>query len=260
ELRPPKPYLANSRTTCQYGGGHCPGRVSRMNSFWQTWRKEIIRGVVLFCGVIAIGLCIRYVVVRARQGVMDNLPVALRGLRGLRDLKNLPNNFDFDPDAYGGPRDTADTWTYQAKVVPQHWVWIRNTVGSVRVEAAKGDSLEVVAVKTHRRSDPGSVHIETVKVADGIAICAVWAHGRASRAAGRGRGSEHGERGDRDRLSARRDREAREASAGQTRRRRAKSAHHHRERQHQPAEGDASELRKRPISSVKVGTLIGLVI
>jgi len=148
-----------------------------MNSFWQTWRKEIIRGVVLFCGVIAIGLCIRYVVVRARQGVMDNLPVALRGLRGLRDLKNLPNNFDFDPDAYGGPRDTADTWTYQAKVVPQHWVWIRNTVGSVRVEAAKGDSLEVVAVKTHRRSDPGSVHIETVKVADGIAICAVWAHG-----------------------------------------------------------------------------------
>src|SRR5207302_315856 len=76
---------------------------SRMNSFWQTWRKEIIRGVVLFCGVIAIGLCIRYVVVRARQGVMDNLPVALRGLRGLRDLKNLPNNFDFDPDAYGDP-------------------------------------------------------------------------------------------------------------------------------------------------------------
>src|SRR5207247_10679013 len=169
----PKPYLANSRTTCQYGGGPCPGRVSRMNSFWQTWRKEIIRGVVLFCGVIAIGLCIRYVVVRARQGVMDNLPVALRGLRGLRDLKNLPNNFDFDPDAYGGPRDTADTWTYQAKVVPQHWVWIRNTVGSVRVEAAKGESLEVVAVKTHHRSDPASVHIETVKVADGIALCAV---------------------------------------------------------------------------------------
>src|SRR5436189_236133 len=132
----------------------------------------------MICGVIAIGLCIRYVVVRARQGVMDNLPVALRGLRGLRDLKNLPNNFDFDPDAYGGPRDTADTWTYQAKVVPQHWVWIRNTVGSVRVEAAKGDSLEVVAVKTHHRSDPGSVHIETIKVADGIAICAVWGQGR----------------------------------------------------------------------------------
>src|SRR5256886_4026269 len=65
----------------------------------------------------------------------------------------------------------------ERKVVPQHWVWIGNTVGSVRVEGAKGDSLEVVAVKTHRRSDPGSVHIETVKVADGIAICAVWAHG-----------------------------------------------------------------------------------
>ncbi len=152
--------------------------VSRMNAFWQTWRREIIRGAVLFFGVIALGLCIRYVIVRARQGVVDNLPVALRSLRGLRDLKNLPNNFDFDPDAYGGPRDTADTWQYRAKVAPQHWVWIRNTVGSVRVEAAKGDSLEVVAVKTHHRSDAASVHIETVKVADGIAICAVWGQGR----------------------------------------------------------------------------------
>jgi len=149
-----------------------------MNAFWQTWRREIIRGAVLFFGVIALGLCIRYVIVRARQGVVDNLPVALRSLRGLRDLKNLPNNFDFDPDAYGGPRDTADTWQYRAKVAPQHWVWIRNTVGSVRVEAAKGDSLEVVAVKTHHRSDAASVHIETVKVADGIAICAVWGQGR----------------------------------------------------------------------------------
>ena len=148
-----------------------------MSTFWQTWRREIIRGAVLFVGVIAIGLCVRYVIVRARQGVIENLPVALRGLRGLRDLKNLPSNFDFDPDAYAGPRDTADTWTYQAKVAPGHWVWIRNTVGSVRVEAAKGDSLEVVAVKTRRRSDAASVRIETVKTADGIAICALWARG-----------------------------------------------------------------------------------
>jgi len=148
-----------------------------MNSFWQTWRKEIIRGAVLFFGVIAIGLCIRYVTARARQGLADNLPVALRGLRGLRELKNLPSHFDFDPDAYGGPRDTADTWQYHAKIAPQHWVWIRNTVGSVRVEAANGDSLEVVAVKTHSRSDPASVHIETINTADGIAICAVWSHG-----------------------------------------------------------------------------------
>ena len=148
-----------------------------MNSFWHTWRKEIIRGVVLFCGVIAIGLCIRYVVTRARQGLAEGLPVALQGLRGLKELKNLPSHFDFDPDAYAGPRDTADTWRYRAKIAPQHWVWIRNTIGSVKVEAARGDSLEVIAVKTHRRSDANSVHIETVKVADGIAICAVWARG-----------------------------------------------------------------------------------
>ena len=148
-----------------------------MNSFWHTWRKEIIRGAVLFCGVIAIGLCIRYVVMRARQGLAENLPVALQGLRGLKELRNLPSHFEFDPDAYAGPRDTADTWQFRAKIAPQHWVWIRNTIGSVKVEAARGDSLEVVAVKTYRRSDANSVHIETVNAADGIAICAVWARG-----------------------------------------------------------------------------------
>src|SRR2546425_684288 len=47
--------------------------ASRMNAFWQTWRREIIRGAVLFGGVIAIGLCVRYVIARARQGVVDNL-------------------------------------------------------------------------------------------------------------------------------------------------------------------------------------------
>jgi len=89
-----------------------------MNAFWQTWRREIIRGAVLFFGVIALGLCIRYVIVRARQGVVDNLPVALRSLRGLRDLKNLPNNFDFDPDAYGGPRDTATRGSIERRSLP----------------------------------------------------------------------------------------------------------------------------------------------
>lgn len=146
-----------------------------MNSFWQTWRKEIIRGAVLFVGVIAVGFFVRSMIGHVRESVSDNLPVALRNLGDLRELRNLKNHFEIDPSA--GPRDTADTWTYRGKIAPQQWLWIGNTNGSVTVEAAKGDSLEVTAVKTRHRSDPATVRIETASSPEGIAICALWEQG-----------------------------------------------------------------------------------
>jgi hypothetical protein len=148
--------------------------VSRMNAFWHTWRREIIRGAVLFFGVIAIGLCVRYVFFRARQGVLDNLPVALSELKGLRNLRDLGANFD--PDLNAGPRHAAETWTYRAKLAPKQWLWIRNANGSVRVEPAAGDSVEITAVKSYGRSDPHTVRLEAVPFEDGVAVCAVWPH------------------------------------------------------------------------------------
>jgi hypothetical protein len=144
-----------------------------MSSFWQTWRREIIRGAVLFCGVIAIGLFVRHMVGHVRQRVAMSLPAALKDLSNLRSLEHLKADFDLDPTA--GPRDTADTWTYGLKLKPRQWVWIHNTNGSVKVEAATGDSLAVTAVKTYHRSDPGAVRFVTVPSADGVTICAVWA-------------------------------------------------------------------------------------
>jgi len=148
-----------------------------MSSFWQTWRREIIRGAVLFCGVIVIGLFVRHmvghVVGRVRDGVAMSLPAALKDLRNLRSLEHLKGDVDFDANA--GPRDTADTWTYGLKLTTRQWVWIHNTNGSVKVESATGDSLTVTAVKTYHRSDPGAVRFVTVPSADGVTICAVWA-------------------------------------------------------------------------------------
>src|SRR6266508_523262 len=144
-----------------------------MSSFWQTWRREIIRGAVLFCGVIAIGLFVRHMVGHVRQRVAMSLPAALKDLRNLRSLENLKGDFDFDVNA--GPRDTANTWTYGLKLKARQWVWIHNTNGSVKVESATGDSLVVTAVKTYHRSDPAAVSFVTVPSADGVTICAVWA-------------------------------------------------------------------------------------
>jgi len=69
-----------------------------MSGFWEAWRKEIIRGTALFCGVLCIWLVGRHLVGRVRQGVSERLPMALRDLR---------NEFDAGPDA--GPRIAGAT-------------------------------------------------------------------------------------------------------------------------------------------------------
>ncbi|HYT04920.1 MAG TPA: DUF4097 family beta strand repeat-containing protein [Gemmatimonadales bacterium] len=154
-----------------------------MSAFWDAWRKDIIRGAALFVAVLAVGLCVRYLVVRVRQGVTDRLPMALRDLRD-----------NFDPELLAGARDTGEAWTYRAKILPNQWVWVRNTNGSVKVEAGKGDSLEVRAVKTYRRSDPASVRLVAVPYEGGVSICAVWKHGEGGCGPGEEvkQGSAHG--------------------------------------------------------------------
>ena len=134
-----------------------------MSAFWDSWRKEIIRGATLFCGVLVIGFFVHYVVGRGRQVVGTNLPAALRDLRS-----------QFDPDGGGGPRTTGATWTYRAKIAPHQWVWIHNTRGSITVDPARADSLQITAVKTYSSSDTGSVHLVAVPYDGGIAVCAVW--------------------------------------------------------------------------------------
>jgi hypothetical protein len=138
-----------------------------MNGFWEAWRKDIIRGTALFCGVIGIWMLGRYFVGRVRQGVTRRLPMALRDLR---------NEFDGDPDA--GPRVAGGTWTYRAKVAPKQWLWIRDTRGSVTVEPANGAFVEVRAVKSFRwSSDTGAVRLVAQPYAGGIVVCALWPGG-----------------------------------------------------------------------------------
>ena len=137
-----------------------------MGGFWQAWRKEIIRGTVLFCGVLGIWMLARYFIGQVRQGVTARLPVALRDLR---------NQFDGDADA--GPRIAGGTWTYRAKVAPKHWIWIRNTRGSVTVEPAKGDFVEISAAKSFRSSDTSGVRLMAEPYEGGVAVCALWPGG-----------------------------------------------------------------------------------
>jgi len=134
-----------------------------VSAFWDTWRKEIIRGAALFCTVLVIGFAVHAAHRAVHDTVMNDLPVALRDLRS-----------EFTRDDGGPGRSTAATWTYHAKLGAKQWVWIRNTRGSVTVEPSKGDSLQVSAVKTYRSSDTATVRLVAVPYDGGIAVCAIW--------------------------------------------------------------------------------------
>ncbi len=137
-----------------------------MGSLWTAWRKDIVRILVLCVGALALGLAIKSFAGGFRQRIASRIPGEVAS--ALADLS---------PDLDAGPRLTGETWTYRARVAPRQWVWIRNTHGPVKVEPARGDSLEVTAVKTYRRSDPATVRLVTVPFAGGVTICALWDNG-----------------------------------------------------------------------------------
>ena len=62
--------------------------------------------------------------------------------------------------------------------VPQGaWVRVQNVSGAIRVERATGDQVEIVGVKTWRRSDPADVRIEARKYGandESVIVCAFW--------------------------------------------------------------------------------------
>jgi len=163
-----------------------------MSAFWDAWRKEIIRGAALFGAVLVVFFLVRYAVVRVRQRVAEQLPVALKDLGDLRELRKLSElrnvkgiDIDADVNSHTGPRDTvADHWHYRGRLDPKQWLWIGNTTGSVTVEPATGGWVEVTAVKTYHRSDPARVHIDTASSAEGLTICALWVGGGGHCAAG----------------------------------------------------------------------------
>jgi hypothetical protein len=133
-----------------------------LHRFWRTWRRELIRGGVLFGLVVGTGLFIRSVKVHVPT------PWGVLGSFG-----------DFDwggngEDLFGGNRHIGDVWEFRSTVKPSQHVWIRNTNGPVDVVAGSGDTLEVRAEKSWRHSSPSSVEIVSVPTERGVTICALW--------------------------------------------------------------------------------------
>lgn len=129
--------------------------------FLSTWRREIIRGGVLFALVITAGLMIS----RAKVG----FGVPWASLRSLGEF-----DLDGDADQFGAGREIGDEWKWSGRVTSSQQVWIRNTNGPVEVVQGTGDVLEVVAEKSWRHSGPEAVQLVPVTSDRGVTICAVW--------------------------------------------------------------------------------------
>ena len=130
--------------------------------FWRTWRREIIRGGVLFGLVVGTGLFIRSIKVH------------------VPDLGALGSFGDFNwgdgdgGDLFGRGREVGDEWNYRVLLKPNQQVWIRNTNGPIEVVAGTGDSLEIHVEKSWRNSDPQSVQLVPVLTERGLTVCALW--------------------------------------------------------------------------------------
>lgn len=133
--------------------------------FWTTWRREIVRGGVLFGLVLGAGLFIRNV----KRNI--HMPSPLGALGAFGDF----NWGDGEGgDLFGSGREVGDPWEYHVLIKPSQQVWIRNTNGPIDVLPGHSDSLYVHAEKSWRNSDPQSVQMVPVLTERGVTICAMW--------------------------------------------------------------------------------------
>jgi len=131
--------------------------------FWRTWRREIIRGGVLFGLVVGTGLFIR--------SIRIHVPSPLGALGSFGDF----NWGDGDGgDLFGRGREVGDPWDYSVFLKLNQQVWIRNTNGPIEVVAGTGDSLLIHVEKSWRNSDPQSVQVVPVLSERGLTVCALW--------------------------------------------------------------------------------------
>jgi hypothetical protein len=85
------------------------------------------------------------------------------------------------PGSNASRADSSDDFRWSGRVSTGRTIEIKGILGNVRAEASSSDEVEVVAVKSGRRSDPKEVEIRVVEHSNGVTICAVYPSGDPSR-------------------------------------------------------------------------------
>lgn len=135
---------------------HLPHR-STLSRIWHGWRREILRGALLFSVVIVIGLG----------------GARLFGWFGVGGGREGEWRSPFDMGG-AGDRNWEKAFVWSGTLRPGSRVFIRNQNGPVTVEAAEGDSVLVVVERSWHHSDPEIVRVDAVPHAGGMTFCAMW--------------------------------------------------------------------------------------
>jgi len=77
--------------------------------------------------------------------------------------------------------DSSNDFRWSGRVASGGMIEIKGTIGNVKAEASSSGEVEVVAVKSGRRSDPKEVEIRVVEHSGGVTICAVYPSGDPGR-------------------------------------------------------------------------------
>jgi hypothetical protein len=77
-------------------------------------------------------------------------------------------------EAFSGPRRSAAPFRWTGKVSPGKTFEVRGVNGPIRAVTTSGSEVELIAVRSGRRSEPESVKIEVVPHPGGVTVCAVY--------------------------------------------------------------------------------------
>jgi len=85
-------------------------------------------------------------------------------------------------DTFSGPKRTAAPFKWTGKIAAGKTFEVRGINGRMRATTTSGSEVELVAIRSGRRSDPESVKIEVVPHAGGVTVCALYPSPEGSRA------------------------------------------------------------------------------
>jgi DUF4097 and DUF4098 domain-containing protein YvlB len=84
-------------------------------------------------------------------------------------------------EAFHGPKRSATPFKWTGKLAAGKTFEVRGINGPVHATASSGSEIELVAIRTGRRSDPETVKIEVVPHPGGVTVCAVYPSRDSSR-------------------------------------------------------------------------------
>ena len=76
--------------------------------------------------------------------------------------------------AQGAAQQQGNEWRWRGSLSAGRAIEVKGVNGGIEAEPSSGGEVEVIAVKSARKSNPDDVRIEVIEHAEGVTVCAVY--------------------------------------------------------------------------------------